>query len=127
MEISDNVKYYFYIELIFSLFFGFFSFFTNSKFVLFISLPMPIYNIYSFFKATYKIDFKIGDSFNNQKIFKKESLKYKIKFIIYISICSLSFIILFMRILYVILDKLLNEKEILYDIFKYFNIYEEKH
>ena len=99
MEISDNVKYYFYVELILSIFFGFFSFFTNSKFVLFISLPMPIYNIYSFFKATYKIDFKIGDSFNNQKIFKKESLKYKIKFIIYIVICVISFFIMIISFL----------------------------
>ena len=99
MEISDNVKYYFYVELIFSLLFGFFSFFTNSNFVLFISLPMPIYNIYSFFKSTYKIDFKIGDTLYNQKIFEKESLKYKIKFAIYIVICVISFFIMIISFL----------------------------
>ena len=111
MEISDNVKYYFYVELILSLLFGFFSFFTNSKLVLFISLPMPIYNIYSFFKQTYKLDFKIGEIYNNQKIFEKESLKYKIKFGIYIAICVISFFIMILSFLNFVFSILFENME----------------
>ncbi len=45
---------------------------------------------------------------------------------IYLTLCTVSFFILFMRILYLILDKVLTEKEFLIPIFKFFGVYEEK-
>ena len=126
-QINDNNKKYFYCEIGISTLLSISALITHSKLISLLSLGITIYNYYILLTGKFKLDFILGDTKYNQRSYYQESLKYKIKFIIYISICSLSFIILFMRILYVILDKLLNEKEILYDIFKYFNIYEEKH
>ena len=74
----------------------------------------------------HNLDFILGDTKYNERSYYQESFKYKIKFMIYLTLCTVSFFILFMRIIYLILDKVLTEKKFLIPIFKFFGVYEDK-
>ena len=125
-QINEKNKKFFYFEILLSFLITISSLITHSKFISIISISISIYNVYILLTRQYNLDFILGDTKFNQRSYSQESFKYKIKFLIYLSLCTISFCILFMRILFLILDKLLTDKEFLIPIFKFFGVYEEK-
>ena len=109
IEVSENIIYYFYIELILSLLFILFSYLIYFKIALIISVSITIYNIFTFLKGSYKLDFRIGEVLHNKKIYDKESFKYKIKFAIYVILFVLSFIKILLNILQFVFDALFHD------------------
>lgn len=109
LEVSENVVYYFYVELILSMLLILFSYLIYFKFGLIISIPLTIYNIYSFFKGNYKLDFRIGDALYNQKIYNQVSLRNKIKFSIYLILFIVSFITIIVNILQFLFEALFHD------------------
>lgn len=109
LEVSENIVYYFYIELILSLLFILFSYLIYFKIALIISVSITIYNIFTFLKESYKFDFIIGDVLDNKKIYDKESFKYKIKFAIYVILFILSFIKILLNILHFLFEALFHD------------------
>ena len=124
-QINEKNKKFFYFEILLSLLLTICSLITHSKIISLISISISIYNIYILLTKQHNLDFILGDTKYNQRSYSQESFKYKIKFMIYLTLCTVSFFILFMRILYLILDKVLTEKEFLIPIFKFFGLYEE--
>lgn len=125
-QINEKNKILFYFEILLSFLLTIFSFITYSKLILIISISIVIYNVYILLTKQYNLDFILGDTKYNERSYYQESFKYKIKFMIYLTLCTVSFFILFMRIIYLILDKVLTEKKFLIPIFKFFGVYEDK-
>jgi hypothetical protein len=111
------------IELILSILLSIFSIFSKSKIILIISLPTTIYNLYSYYKKTYILKYEIAAPKENQKIYYQESLKYKIKFGIYISITTVSIIIFIIRFILFIIEYIFNDKERTEKVLNYFGIF----
>ena len=76
-----------------------------------ISLPTTIYNIYSYYNKSYILEYEIDSPKNNQKTYSQESLKYKIKFFIYILISIISGVMLIIRFVFFLFDFILQSKE----------------
>lgn len=110
-KMIKNTKQLFKLEIILSIFLSLFSTLSKSKLVLIISLPTTIYNVYIYFNKSYILEYEIASPRNNQKTYYQESLKYKIKFTIYIIISIISGIMLIIRFVFFILEFILQSKE----------------
>jgi hypothetical protein len=121
-KISKKTKSYFFIELILSISLSLISLILKSKILLISCLPTTIYNIYSYFKKTYILEYEISSPKNNQKNYYQESFKFKIKTGIYILILVISSIMLFIDLMFFLIDFILDNKIIKDKITEYLEI-----
>ena len=97
---------------------------SHSLLITIISIPMAIYNIYCLYKKNYILYFSIGEQKQNIRNYKNESFKFKVKFALYTLIALISIITLLLQLVYYLLDKLLNDKNAIDSVFRYFGIIE---
>ncbi len=124
-KMIKNTKQLFKLEIILSIFLSLFSIFTKSKLILIISLPSTIYNVYSYYNKSYILEYEIDSPKNNQKTYSQESLKYKIKFVIYVLISGIALIMLIIRFIYFMIDFIFSDNERIKKLLRFFGIYND--
>jgi hypothetical protein len=84
-----------------------------------------MYNIYTYYKNNYILYYEIDSPKNNQKTYSQESLKYKIKFVIYVLISGIALIMLIIRFIYFMIDFIFSDNERIKKFLRFFGIYND--
>ena len=77
------------------------------------------YNIYLILTKSYKLKYKIGDYNENEKAFKKQSLIFKIKFILYIFLGVINIFMLLVYLMILIFKTIFNVPKKIKDFLKF--------
>lgn len=78
-----------------------------------------IFNIYIILTKSYKLKYIIGDYNENEKTFKKQSLIFKIKFILYLFLAIINIFTLLFYLVIFIFKSIFNEPKKIKDFLSY--------